>query len=422
MAVFKKQPDLRTVKPRLKTPIINEVKVYGLPLIEKMAYLYPLTKGVFLSLLVTAIATPIIIRFNQVWWTWLALSPILIIGVLCVINVIRWMYYRNKYLAWEYEQGKTPNHFDINEGAPGTCKTLHACFAIHAMAKWSWRELQYEYWQILPKIARGELLNEGDVEVKEAYEFYATHEGVPCCGSNIPLYSKEFRRFAYDINVDHLKMKERLPYRLNGLYDELSTICPTELHLDRTKNKNGSADISDMGKFCRQFGEFRFSACEQDGQNYFIDLRRVNSEVRSFKGKTEVLEPKFLRWLFEKLKNRAIDKMSLQQSMRFAAFLTKFDRFIKCCGFFKIKYVCVKKESQSVNDKQVVVTVREDQAEKGCLFFPRAMPFKYDTRAFRNGYKPLHDPILLKPYTKLKMSREKAIGALKSSNLVSVEK
>lgn len=336
--------------------------------------------------------------------------------------MLRWWYYRTRYKAWEYDTARTPNHFDINEGAPGTCKTLYACFATHAMCKWSWQELQYEYWKILPKLYNNKPLNEDEREVVEAYRFYVENNGVPCLGSNIGLYSKVYKRYAYDISVEHLKMKERLPYRMNGLYDELSTICPTELYLDRQKNKNGSADISDMGKFCRHFGEFRFMACEQDGNNYFIDLRRVNSQILSFQGKTNVLEPKILKWIFERLKNLAVKYMSFVQAKRWSKFLINFEKFIKGVGFFKVKYKKLKKETQSVDTKQIVVSVRENDCPDEIIYFPRTMPFKYETRAYKNGYKPISQEILLKPFEKLRMRREKCLSMLKSSNLVDISK
>lgn len=404
--------------PHKLIPNLKKIEEYRLPIVERMAYLYPLTKGLTLIILTALITIPILINNYYKWYYWLLLSPILINGIICIINTFRWWYYHTRYKAWEYDTGKTPNHFDINEGAPGTCKTLYAGFAVHAMAKWSWQELQYEYWQLLPKIYENKPLAEEEQEVVDAYNFYISNAGIPCLGSNIGYYSKLYHRYAYDLSVEHLKMKERLPYRINGLYDELSTICPTELYLDRQKNKNGSADISDMGKFCRHFGEFRFMACEQDGNNYYIDLRRVNSQILSFQGKTNVLEPKFLKWIFEKLKKKVIKHMSFSQAKHWSKFLIIFEKFIKGVGFFKVKYKKLKKESQSADSKQVIVTIRENDSPEKIVYFPRTMPFKYETRACRNGYKPMKEHIVLKPFEKLRMSREKCLSMLKSSNLV----
>lgn len=410
-----------SIKENKMLPLIAHIEEYKLPFIERLAYFYPLTKALIQISIVAIISIPILVKNYKNWYSWLILSPILIIGIVCIINMIRWWYYRTRYKAWEYITAKTPNHFDINEGAPGTCKTLYACFATHAMSKWSWQELQYEYWKILPKLHNNEPLDEDEKEIVEAYSFYISNNGVPCLGSNIGLYSKVYKRYSYEISVEHLKMKERLPYRLNGLYDELSTICPTELHLDRKKNKHGSADISDMGKFCRHFGEFRFMGCEQDGKNYYCDLRRVNSQILSFQGKKDVLEPKFFKWIFKKLKKRFTKTMSFTQSKIFSKFLIKFEKFINGVGFFKIRYKKLKKEIQSVDDKQVVVIFSENGCPDEIVYFPRTMPIKYETRAYRNGYKPLHKEIVLKPFAKLRMSKEKCLSMLKSSNLVDTD-
>ena len=417
MSKFIRQAD--RLAPKI-TPQVVKLQHFHLPLLERLAFYYPLTKGLFLLILNISIATPFIIRFNFVWWSWVAFSPIILIVLFSIVEIIRWFYYKKRYNQWEFEQGQTSNHFDINEGPPGSCKSLHACFATYAMAKYSWRELQYEYWLLLPKLYENDaVLTEDEKEIVDAYKFFANSQGIPCLASNIPIWSKELKRFSYEIGVESLKQKTRLPYRTNGMVDELSTICPPDLYLDRKKNIFGSADISDFGKFCRQFGEFRFIGCEQDGNNYYIDLRRVNSQIRTFDGKTNVLEPRFLRWVFEKLKTRAINHMSFYKARIWAKFLNNFEKFIESVGFFKIKYHNTKRQAIGVSGQFVVVKENDDPQET--IYFPRAMPFKYETRAYRNAYKPLKDPILLKPFEKLRMTREKGLSMLRSNNLVDVK-
>lgn len=395
---------------------LKKIKTHKLPAIELIAHYYPITKALVLSVLTLSISLPIIIKNNYYWATFLALSPLIIIFICCVINMVQFLYYKGKYKNWEIVEGKTPNHVVINAGPPGSCKTLTAGFATHARAKWSWRELQYEYWLIINKYRNSNFApTDDEKEVIEAYEFYINNNGMPCAGANYPIYSKEYKRFFYDVNAEHLKQKERLPYRMNAVLDEAgTTTTPSDLCHD-SQNENGSIDITESAKYCRQHGEFRYILCEQDFNNIYINVRRVVAENRVFTGKKVKLYPKFLDWLFNKLKMHFIKHMSMAESKYFSTFMKNFEHFLKNVGFWQIKYKVKANVQTNAGDNKVVV-LQDDEPET-TIYLPKAMPFRYLTRVFRTTYKCLYEKIQLKSYVSLKFDRERAMQMIKKRNI-----
>lgn len=393
----------------------NNIIEHNLPTIERIAYCWPVLKFVFASILNLCISVPLIYFNYEKWWVYLTLSPLIICFIFGTTNFVIFLHHHFAYRNWDEEQGDSSNHTEIYSGPPGSGKTLSACYAIEAMSRNSWKKLQLEYWFIMSKLTDPNYkCTEEEREVVEAYQFYQCSEGAPCLASNIPIYSKRFKKYSYECDIDHLKQEKRMPYRSNALMDEIGAALSVELFQDRKKNVSGAADVSDMFRYSRHFGEIRIIGCEQDPNNVFIDVRRVVADNRVYTGKKIVLKPKMLSFIYDLFVRHFVKRMSVKESKRFAVFMKKFNRFINNCGFFRFEYSHLK---NTETNKATVVII--DKVDKGdVIYLPKAMPFFYVTRAFASAYKCVNKDVDMKPYKKSKLSPEKASKMLKSSNLV----
>lgn len=408
---------------------VKKIETYKLPFFERVARCYPFVKFIIVALLTIIIALPILIIHKFESRYFLFLSPLIFPFFISSWNFGLWIYANKKYKNWYFKEANCSQNVQMDYGPPGACKTLETMFKANAQAESSWFKAQYEMWKILKKINDKTFVpNDDEKEVIESYEFYIKNNGIPCLASNIKVYSKIYRRYSYDFEYEHLSQIKRAPYRLCAVIDEAGALLPTELFRDRDSNKLRTLQIEDTFRFCRQFNEMRLNGSEQRVGNVFKSVRGVVGVSKIFYDKEFVLKPRFLTWIFEKLKNRFTNRMSYNDSVKYADFMAKFERFINNIGFFKISYIYM----GNLENGNVTSLPGLDKVQK--LYLPCCFDFIYNTRAYRGGYDCLNNPIemscretidldseLLKTYMRsskiIKSKEEKEIKKNKKSDL-----
>ena len=394
-------------KEEIKAKIIP---TYRLPLVDIIARHYNTFKYILLSVLVFIPTITILSVYNFHWHWLLYLLPLEIFFFYSVIRGLLFLREFSKYNAWVEEMGKNPDHATMYSGAPGMGKTLVASHGTYAMAQGSWDKLQFEYFCLMGKLQQKNYeMTEDDKEVYESYRYMIEHEGIPCLATNIPVYSKRYKRYSYKLGPSYLKQERRAPFRLSGLYDEIGTVFNFELSNDKSDDQKGLT-ISDMVRFCRQHAEFRFIGTEQEGGNMYKGIRNVTARTREYISIETVFKPKFLTWIFEKMKNHFLNPffgegMKMRKAKRWGKFMAKFEKFIKKVGFFKLRY-------KDFGRKEECLT----SSSKGdVIYLPCCAEFEYDTRAFRFAYKARNMPIKMQVWTGMNMSAEEA-GAFLRAN------
>lgn len=402
----------------------KKIKRYKLPLIERLAYWRPVNLFFFLFILNLIISLPLLLIYYKHWYAWLCLAPLILTLFNSIINLIRFIRFTKKTKQIINADVTNEHHYDNFSGAPGSGKTFTGTYITYERSKRNWEDLQFEYWLICSKRRKEDYKpNVDDQEIIEAFEFYNKNDGIPCFCSNIPVYSKEHRRYSYDLGVEGLKQEVNIPFKTAWLLDEIGTVCSTDLHYGKRSNEAGVTDMDDMFRFCRVFREINLIGCEQDYNNIYIGGRRVASENRVYYERKWVLKPWFLNWLFNKLKKFFVKRMWYHQSFLFANFMTKLRRYIYCCGFFKFIYsIRGNTQTQSrvgqLSSDTNPLRTADVLKEKNVLYIPRANSIKYCSRVLKSAYKAKNLPYTLKPYTSLYLSSNKAYSMLKSQNLL----
>lgn len=387
------------------------IPTYRLPLFDLMAIYYTPIK-LFIFLLVLLIPTITVLAVYHFSWTFiLKLSPL---EIACIISAIRFFLYikdTTSYRIWCEDIKNNPDHASMYTGAPGTGKTLTAVFATYFMALGSWIKLQWEYFKLMHRLMKDEnyVLTDKDKEIFESYKYFITNDGIPCLGTNIPVYSKRYKRFSYKLGPSYLKQQRRAPFRLVGLYDEIGTVFNFELSNDKSDSQKGLT-ISDMVRFCRQHAEFRFIGTEQEGQNMYKGIRNVVALYREYYSFDYIFKPRVLTFIFSFLRDHFVSKMKLKSAKRWGGFMDKFEEFISKVGYIKLRY-------RDFGHKDEVLPGKKGD---GVLYFPCCSEFEYDTRAFRFAYKARNNEIKMDVFTSMKLSEEEA-GAFLRANYAKKE-
>lgn len=386
------------------------IKKHHLPLVDIMARHYNTFKYLLLSIFVLIPTITILAVYKFHWHYILYLLPLEILFVYIAIRGLLFLREFTKYNKWTAEMRDNPDHATMFGGAPGMGKTLVAVHTTYAMAEGSWRKLQREYFYLMCKLQKKNYqMTEDDKEVYESYRYMIEHDGVPCLATNIPVYSKRYKRFAYELGPSYLKQERRAPFRLCGLYDEIGTVFNFELSNDKSDSQKGLT-ISDMVRFCRQHAEFRFIGTEQEVMNMYKGIRNVVARNREFIEIEFCFKPKFLTWLFNKMEKHFIcptfgKGMKMRKAKRWGGIMEKLEKFIKKVGFFKIRYKDYGRNDQCLTDKK-----------KGdVIYLPCCAEFEYDTRAFRFAYQARTKPIQMGVWKSMQMPSEKA-GAFLRAN------
>ena len=397
---------------------MQKITTYKLPFYKRFARYYEFYKNLILSLLGLLVSAIIIFLLDIGLWKLLLLVPSIIITIRCIVKLFKYIHANSNFDNWVSNQKSTSNHVSEYTGPPGTGKTLMQNLSTYFMAKYSWEELQFEYWLLLPKFKNPDFVpNEDESEIIQAYNFYINNKGIPCLASNVPIYSYEYDRHSYILTAEHLKQEERVPYRLVGAIDEMGTVCNLEMYKDRSNNYGGSADMADFFRFCRQFAEMRCIGTEQEATNVYKDVRRVTAEIIKFKGVEPVQKPVFFNRLYNKRKKKYIEDLDVKQSLKHSRKMLKLKRFLDNCGFLKIRYVYLTETGKDAEGKTVYNEKTRDNGKDYILYVPCAMPIKYITRAYRPSYRALDKPLRLAVYEKLSLSKESSSKMLKAETL-----
>lgn len=385
-----------------------KIPTYNLPLYKRVAKHYNVCKYIFGAVLYALIILIALWAnsWNAIWL--LYFLPFEILLVYCVVRLFTCYHHGHKYAIWREEMKETQNHASIYSGPPGSCKSLTACYSVEAMQEGSWQELQFEYWLLCSRLTKKDyVMTDDDREIFDTYRYYVEHDGVPCLATNIPFYSYTYKRFSYKFGPSYLKQERRLPYRLSGLYDEIGTVFNPQLAHDKG-DKMKSLEMADTARFCRHFAELRFIGTEQDPNNVYINIRRDVGLNRVYLGKKLILKPKFLNWIYDKLKNHFLRHMSVKEARLFAGSVLNLKKFINNIGYFKIRY----KDIANTETGTYVETVKRNG---DVIYLPCASNFKYDTRAFRAAYKARNMPIVMGVFTSMRLEDKEAETFLRAN-------
>ena len=396
-----------------KDILVKKIETYKLPFVERVARFYPFFKFILMLIITLSIALPILIinKFQSRYF--LFLTPLIFPFIISSWNFGLWFYANRKYKNWYYKESTCSQNVQMNYGPPGACKTLETMFKVNAQAEYSWYKLQYEYWKILCKLKDKKFIpNEDEREIIESYEFYVNNKGIPCIASNIKLYSKVYKRYSYDFEYEHLSQIKRAPFRLCAVMDEAGALLPTELFRDRDSNKLRTLQIEDTFRFCRQFNEMRLNGSEQRVGNVFKSVRGVVGVSKIFYDKEFILKPRFLTWIFERLKNRFTNRMEIKDSVKYASFMSKLERFINNIGFFKVSYIYM----GNLENGNVTSLPGLEKVQK--LYLPCCFDFVYNTRAYRGGYDCINKPIEMSCKEALDIDSELLKRYMRSSKII----
>lgn len=384
---------------------MKELKTYKLPAIENFAHHYIWIRSLIIIALSIVIIVPVMAVNNWNLWYLLYFSPFIVLSAVSLIKIGKWIYCRAMFDQWRTETAGTVNHAAIFAGPPGSCKSLTAVASIYEMSKQAWEEIKYERWLILNKsLNQHYTLSDDDREILDAYDFYSKNNGIPCLGANIPIYSKRYRRYCYELELNHLAQRKRLPYRINCVVDEIGTMTSVDGARKRQEGDSTVLSVADFCRFDRQFVEARLIGTEQDYKNIYIDVRRVVAENRVYKGKKEVLKPIFLTWLYKKLKVFFTNKGKISSKL-FSTFMVKFNSFLKACGFLQIKYIATGNSEAG----QAVTT-----SNKGTIYLSCRQEWVYNSRVYRSAYQCIDKPIEMSVFENKWLSKDKAEKMLRS--------
>lgn len=321
--------------------------------------------------------------------TILIFAPTVIL-IFKVLKNIRCIIKTNQHIQ---EVEETDVRTSVASGAPGAGKTSSKVFDAVVKAKRMWEELQYQYWLVLSlkdeNLTAEELKDKHDII--EAYEFYNSQNTIPCLWSNIPVWvdGKKANR----LTKAHLLQKKKLPIYSVLFNDEIGNDFEAQ---PKTSAKLKPLEL--MGRFIRHFFDGFWSFTEQEFSKAFIGVRRTTGSNRYYMRQEWILKPKFLLWLYNKLKYRytkevrnandytyqsntyeKLIKSATLSSQKHAKFMRKFKRFINCIGYRKYTF----KELGNIENG----VVSTDKQRKGTFFVPSCLNCKYDDRCYRMLYK-----------------------------------
>ena len=386
------------------------LKTYRLPVIDHIARYYNTYKYLLYAVILATITLPILGVHNFHWHWLLYLLPLEILFLWTIIRGLLFLKDNGAYKSWFNKMKSNPNHSMMYGGPPGAGKTLVATHTTYAMACGSWEKLQFEYFCLMDYLQdKNYQMTDDDKEIYEAYHYFIENNGVPCWGTNVPAYSKRYKRYSYKLGPSYLKQQRRAPFRLCGLYDEIGTVFNFELSNDKSDTQKGLT-IADMARFCRQHAEFRFVGTEQEPTNMYKGIRNVVAVIREFTSFETIFKPRFLSWWLERMKNHFINPwfgkgMNIRKAKKWGKFLKALESFIKKVGFFKIRYKDYGRRDDCLTSKK-----------KGdAIYLPCCADFIYDTRAFRVAYEARNLPIKMEIWSKMEMSAEEAKAFLRAN-------
>lgn len=267
------------------------------------------------------------------------------------------------------------NIVTVRSGPPGTGKSSSAGYDVKIMADMMYSELRWKYWEMRYKIA--EYIEAGNVqkilewyEVRDSYEYYITHDCIPCMWSNIPI--RVNGQFSSIITYQHAAQIERVPYYSVIYFDESGSVFRVDAWHDKPLT------VSDFFRLARHLGEFRIVCTEQDASNVFKDVRRVTSQNWLMIEQKWVNKPLLLLIPYKILK--AYFLWSDKGNKTLADFMLSYKKLLNHIGQRRYKYIA---KQSDIN----TLTHGEGKREKTKMFYlPTMLNYQYSDRTFKNLY------------------------------------
>lgn len=268
------------------------------------------------------------------------------------------------------------NIITVMTGPPGSGKSSSAGYKAVIMARIMFAELQYKYKIMLPQVQN--YLKEGNAqkllewyEVRDSYEYYMTHDCIPCLWSNIPLQVGGQKSSI--LTYEHAAQVERVPYYSVLYFDETGSVFRVDSWRDKPLT------VSDFFRLARHFGEFRIICTEQDPTNIFKDVRRVVAQNILMQNQKWVNKP----WLFllpYKILKMIIIKSDKIPGKAVAVFMQRFNLLIAHIGQRRYKYV-------GKQNTEAELKINNKKRERTKIFYlPTMLNYQYDERTFKNLY------------------------------------
>ena len=296
------------------------------------------------------------------------------------------------------------DYVNTYKGPPGTGKSTINNYSSVVKAEYQYEQLQIEYAMLIP--FEDEILESGNKdkihhlnEVKEAFEFYAKNSHViPMLCSNIPV--KDFHdRTSTVLDADHLEMRERLPYRGVGIYDEIALTFMA----DNKRGEKKNARLSTFMRFDRQFCEYTVGMTEQNSKSENIEIRKVVAINRCMLGQKSFLKPKLLilihhllcKLLIRKFKYINEDNFDYivakakRVSKKYINFLIFYNQFLKAVGFRIFKYKDTENDElkTKVNSDDIDKEEKQEVIAKGKFIIPAYSNCFTSDRPFKYAYQ-----------------------------------
>ncbi len=268
------------------------------------------------------------------------------------------------------------NIITVMTGPPGSGKSSSAGYKAVIMARIMFAELQYKYKIMLPQVQN--YLKEGNAqkllewyEVRDSYEYYMTHDCIPCLWSNIPLQVGGQKSSI--LTYEHAAQVERVPYYSVLYFDETGSVFRVDSWRDKPLT------VSDFFRLARHFGEFRILCTEQDPTNIFKDVRRVVAQNILMQSQKWVNKP----WLFlipYKILKTIIIKSDKIPGKTAAVLMERFNLLIAHIGQRRYKYV-------NKQNTEAELKINNKKRERTKIFYlPTMLNYQYNERTFKNLY------------------------------------
>ncbi len=292
---------------------------------------------------------------------------------------------------------ETSKYMVTRNGTPGAGKTSSLVYDAVILAKKMWIELRFQYFLGIGKEEK--IYSSGDDEkisrwekVKEAYEFYSAGDCVPCLWSNIPM--KVGNLYTNICTRRHLEQADKIAEYTVLIVDEIGSV----VSIDETGRKERPIEIGELARWCRHFGEFHIYCTEQDKNNVNKDIRRCVCENKYMIQQKAVLKPPILNWIFKRLKEYFVKKISKTKSKVFSSFMKNYENFIKFCGYRKYYYKDFAGTEAGFSNmiaygEKNIADMKQLKRGSQTFILPAVLNAVYDDRCYRNFYKAKDMPL-----------------------------
>ena len=246
------------------------------------------------------------------------------------------------------------------------------------MAKKMWAELRWLYINMREHIS--DYIRDGKTqlvlawyEVRDSYEYYITHDCVPCLFSNIPMVVNG--QNVSILTYEHAAQIKRLPAFTVLHYDEAGSIFRVDSWRDKPLT------VSDFYRLLRHYGDFRCTCTEQDPTNVFKDVRRVVGQNLLMIKQTWVNKPLLILLPYKIIKSLMIWRD--YSTKKLTSFMAVYNTLLRHIGQRKYKY----KEKDSTEQSLKINEGKEGRRiRKKSFYLPTMLNYQYDDRTFKNLY------------------------------------